>query len=89
MMTQDLLQTTTSYSRGADHPARSICIGQILDQAAARHPESPALILRGEKLRSMGELQAEAERTARGLMALGFERGDRVGIGPPTSLNGC
>ena len=82
MMTQDLLQTTTSYSRGADHPPLiDLCIGEILDQVAARYPESPALILRGEKLRfNWRELQAEVERTARGLMALGFERGDRVGI---------
>ena len=82
MMTQDLLQTTTSYSRGADHPPLlDLCIGQILDQMAVRYPESPALILRGENLRfNWRELQAEVERTARGLMALGFERGDRVGI---------
>jgi fatty-acyl-CoA synthase len=81
MMTQDLLQTA-SYSRGADHPPLlDLCIGEILDQVAARYPESPALILRGEKLRfNWSELQAEVERTARGLIALGFERGDRVGI---------
>ena len=81
MTTQDLLQTT-SYSRGADDPPLiDLCIGEILDEVAARYPESPALILRGEQLRfNWRELQAEVERTARGLMALGFERGDRIAI---------
>jgi fatty-acyl-CoA synthase len=81
-MTQDLLQRTTSYSQGADQPPLiDLCIGEILDQVATRYPESPALILRQEKLRfNWRQLQAEVERTARGLMALGFARGDRVGI---------
>jgi len=81
-MTQALLQGTTSYSRGADlPPLLDLCIGQVLDQAAARYPESPALILRQESLRyTWAELQAEVDRTARGLMALGFAKGDRVGI---------
>jgi fatty-acyl-CoA synthase len=81
-MTQALLQQTTSYSRGADNPPLiELCIGEILDQVAARYPESPALILRHENLRfNWSELQAAVERTARGLMALGFVRGDRIGI---------
>jgi len=81
-MTQALLQGTTSYSRGADTPPLlDLCIGQVLDQVAARYPESPALILRQESLRySWAELQAEVDRTARGLMSLGFAKGDRVGI---------
>jgi fatty-acyl-CoA synthase len=81
-MTQAILQSTTSYSRGADNPPlMTLCIGEILDQVAIRYPESPALILRQEGLRfNWSELQVEVERTARGLMALGFVRGDRVGI---------
>lgn len=81
-MTQDSMQRTTSYSRGADNPALiELCIGEVLDQVAAQHPDSPALILRQESLQlSWSQLQAEVDRTARGLMALGFSRGDRVGI---------
>ena len=76
------LPLTTSYSQGLFHPSLSqLCIGQVLDQMAERYPESPALILSQENLRfTWSELRAEVERTARGLMALGFERGDRVGI---------
>ncbi len=76
------LPLTTSYSRGEDYPPLSqLCIGQVLDQNAARHPHSPALILSQENLRfTWQELHTEVERTARGLMALGFVRGDRVGI---------
>jgi len=75
-------KTTTSYSRGADTPALlDLCIGQVLDQMAERYPDSPALILRQESLRyTWAELKAEVELTARGLMALGFAKGDRVGI---------
>lgn len=81
-MSQTLLQQATSYSRGADTPALlDLCIGEILDQVATRFPESPALILRREALRlNWSKLQAEVELTARGLMSLGFNRGDRVGI---------
>ena len=47
-----LLQSTTSYSRGAANPPLiDLCIGQVLDQMAARYPDSPALILRHENLR--------------------------------------
>jgi fatty-acyl-CoA synthase len=81
-MSQVLLRTSTSYSRGADNPPLlDLCIGQILDQVAFRHPESPALILPQEGLRfNWNELHAEVERVARGLMALGFAQGDRIGI---------
>jgi fatty-acyl-CoA synthase len=81
-MTQTVLERSTSYSKGADTPPlMDLCIGEILGQAAAHYPNSPALILRQENLRfNWAELQAEVERTARGLMALGFAKGDRVGI---------
>jgi fatty-acyl-CoA synthase len=56
-------------------------MGQVLDQMKVRYPDSPALILRHETLRfTWAELHEEVERTARGLMALGFQKGDRVGI---------
>jgi len=82
LTTQATLQRTTSYSCGADYPPLlNLCIGDVIAQNAARFPESPALILRHEGLRfNWREFQTEVERTARGLMALGFERGDRVGI---------
>src|ERR1700687_4625818 len=81
-MSETLLQGSTSYSQGADNPPlMNLCIGEILEQMAARYPESPALILRQENLRfSWSELESEVERTARSLMALGFAKGDRVGI---------
>ncbi len=82
METQILPTLTASYSRGVDNPPlTNLCIGQVLDRIAERHPESPALIFSQEDLRlNWRELVPEVERTARGLMALGFERGDRVGI---------
>jgi fatty-acyl-CoA synthase len=77
-----LLQETTSYSKGPDVPALlDLCIGEVLDQMAERYPDSPALIMRQEALRfTWSQLRAEVDRVARGLMALGFQRGDRVGV---------
>ncbi len=81
-MVETMPTQTTSYSRGPDNPPLlNLCIGEMLDQVAARYPSSPALILRQEALRfTWSQFHAEVERTARGLMALGFARGDRVGI---------
>jgi fatty-acyl-CoA synthase len=81
MMTETLTKQA-SYSQGPDYPPLlDLCIGQVLDRSATLYPSSPALILRQEHLRfTWSELRAEVERTARGLMAMGFERGDRVGI---------
>ena len=81
-MAASVLETTLSYSKGPDSPALTeLCIGQVLDQMAERYPDSPALILRQESLRyTWSEFRAEVDRVARGLMALGFRKGDRVGI---------
>jgi fatty-acyl-CoA synthase len=82
MAVRAVLPQTLSYCKGEDHPALlDQCIGQVLDEMAARFPNEPALILRHEALRyTWCELHSEVERTARGLMALGFKKGDRVGI---------
>ena len=56
-------------------------IGASLDRAAARFADRDALISCHQSLRyTYGELLREVNRAARGLLALGVERGDRVGI---------
>ena len=71
-----------SYSCGAATvPLLGKCVGEVLDDTAAAHPENDALIVRHQQLRyTYAELRTEVERAARGLLALGIERGDRVGI---------
>ncbi len=73
---------TISYVHGArDVPLLGETLGQNLDRTAARVPDSPALIVRSQGVRwSYAELVRRAEAFAAGLLALGLERGDRVGI---------
>lgn len=71
-----------SYACGtATVPLLGRCIGEVLDDAATAHPDDDALIVRHQLKRySYAELRSEVERLARGLMALGIQKGDRVGI---------
>ncbi len=71
-----------SYVHGArDVPLLGETLGQNLDRTAARVPDSPALIVPSAGVRwSYGELAARADAFAAGLLALGLERGDRLGI---------
>ena len=71
-----------SYVHGArDVPLLGETLGQNLDRTAARVPNSPALIVPSAGVRwSYGELAARADAFAAGLLALGLERGDRLGI---------
>ena len=51
---------------------------------STRFPEREALVARHQGLRyTWAELRAEVDRCARGLMALGLEKGDRIGIWSP------
>ena len=71
-----------SYVHGArEVPLLGETLGQNLDRTAARHPDQLALIVRSQGVRwTYAELVARAEAFAAGLLALGLQRGDRVGI---------
>ena len=57
------------------------CIGEVLDASAAAYPERDALIVRHQNKRyNWRQLRDEVELAARGLMRLGVQKGDRVGI---------
>ncbi|RPH55314.1 MAG: AMP-binding protein, partial [Acidobacteria bacterium] len=72
----------TSYVSGpSDVPLLGETIGQCLDRIAVTFSDHDALISRHQQVRySFRELHTEVERVARGLLALGVSRGDRVGI---------
>jgi fatty-acyl-CoA synthase len=74
-----------SYAHGAhDVPLLGETIGACLEATAARHPEQEALVSRHQGLRyTYAELNAAVDELARGLIAHGIERGDRVGIWSP------
>jgi fatty-acyl-CoA synthase len=71
-----------SYSQGETTPELlPLCIGQVLDRTAERSPHRPALIVRQSNDRfTWAELRTAVEKVARGLMALGVGKGDRVGM---------
>ena len=76
------MTTGISYVHGAqDMPLLGETLGQNLDRTAARVPDSPALIVRSQGVHwTYAELVRRAEAFAAGLLALGLERGDRLGI---------
>src|SRR5438094_9392587 len=71
-----------SYAHGvANVPLIGKTIGDLLDEVAARYGENEALVSVFENRRlAYSVFKEEVDRCARALMALGVEKGDRVGI---------
>ena len=71
-----------SYVSGvSDQPLLGMTIGQALDRAAREWPGQQALVAPAQGIRwTWAELRERAEALAAGLLALGLQRGDRIGI---------
>ena len=76
-----------SYSHGAANmPLWGTTIGRAFHQAVASAGDRDALIVRHQNLRwSYEELKRRVDEFAAGLLALGLEPGDRVGIWSPNN----
>jgi fatty-acyl-CoA synthase len=62
-------------------------IGGCLDKAAARWPGREAVVVCDQDVRmTFAELRHEADRLAAGLIALGLQPGDRVGLWSPNNI---
>lgn len=76
-----------SYVSGAsERPLLGVTIGEQLDLTAARFPDNEALVVPHQGVRwRYGEFKEQVDRLAAGLLALGLEPGDRIGIWSPNN----
>ena len=76
-----------SYVSGASgQPLLGLTIGAQLDQTAARCPDNEALVVPQQDVRwRYGTLAEKVDAFAAGLLALGLEPGDRIGIWSPNN----
>ncbi len=75
---------TAALAQGPTQSLLSSTIGDCLNAVANRNPDHPALIMPHQNIRwSYGQFRDEVDRLAAGLLALGIDTGDRVGIWSP------
>ncbi|MBN3765127.1 AMP-binding protein [Burkholderia sp. Ac-20365] len=77
-----------SYVRGSTEvPLSESTVGQFLVDTARRFPERPAVVFREQEIRwNWAEFQQEVDVLASGLLQLGIQKGDRVGIWSPNRV---
>lgn len=80
--------TDLSYAAGpSSGPIPDGTIGMWLDAAAVQAPDGPAIVVPWQDVRwTWGALRDRVEAVAKGLMALGLQAGDRVGICAPNCI---
>src|SRR5687768_11193534 len=77
-----------SYVSGpSNEPLLGETIGDNFDRAVAEHADRTCIVSRHQDVRlTYAEFGAEVTRCAKGLLALGIERGERVGIWAPNQV---
>ena len=67
-----------------DVPLIEMTIGDLLERTVAEHGDREALVVTYQGIRqTWTEFDATVDRVARGLMAYGVDKGDRVGMWSP------
>ena len=76
------MSSSASYVHGAsDKQLIGQTIGRFFDEACARHAEREALVVRHQNVRlTYAQLKSRVDALACGLMRLGLEPGERIGI---------
>jgi len=80
-----IITLSRSYTHGGGRqPLLGMTVGDVLDRAAACWPDRDALLVPHQDIRwSWRELQEKALELAAGLVALGLEPGERIGMLAP------
>ncbi|VVB69761.1 Acetyl-coenzyme A synthetase [uncultured archaeon] len=75
-------KVTHSYAfRGSEKPLIGKTIGEMFDEIAQAYPDNDAIVSLHQGMRyTYRELQQELNRAAKGFMALGLKKGDRLAI---------
>ncbi|MET4701143.1 fatty-acyl-CoA synthase [Constrictibacter sp. MBR-5] len=83
-----MAEAVLSYVNGlCDTPLLGETIGRNFDRTVAVHGDRPGLIVRQQGVRwTYAELGARVDALAAGLLALGLEPGDRIGIWSPNNF---
>ncbi len=77
-------------SATSDTPLLGLTIGDLFDQTVEKYADNPALISRQQNIRlTYDELQAQVNQCAKGLLQMGFQKGQRVGIWAPNRAEWC
>jgi len=87
----DQTERRWSYTSGtSDTPLLGLTIGDLFDQTVEKYPDHPGLISRQQNIRlTYRDLQNQVNRCAKGLMHLGFQKGQRLGIWSPNRAEWC
>ena len=88
---KDNLPSGQSYLCGqANEPLLYETIGACLDRIAITYPQQPALVVRHQNIRwTYADYQERIDALATGLLAMGVNPGDRVGIWSPNRVEWC
>ena len=79
--------TSSAYAIGVtDAPLLEETIGSVFDRTVAAHPDREALVVPFQGVRlTYRQLAEQVDRLARGLLGMGLEVGDRVGMWSPNN----
>lgn len=74
-----------SYTSGtSDKPLLGITIGDLFDETANKYPNKEALISRHQNIRyTYRQFQEKVNECAKAFLAIGIQKGDRVGVWAP------